>query len=139
MMNGIHITHNDADAVGCALVASLSFTNVHFDTRFVRADVTCVDKVIQELILDSSVEYEYILITDLSISEEMACKLEEYKRMMEKNNRTCILKGIDHHASNLLGNKHNWYTVESGDASAAWLYIIIQTMNMNLETLKAFL
>lgn len=121
MMNGIHITHNDADAVGCALVASLCFPDVHFDTRFVRADVSCVDKLIQDMILDSSVDYEYILITDLSMSEEMAYQLEGYRRKMERNNRTCVLKGIDHHASNLLGNLHDWYTVESGDMSAAWL------------------
>ena len=107
--HGIHITHNDADAVGCALVVS-SFDHVY---DFVENTYFCAigkqDKVLLSA-LEKDIENnnipEYIIITDISLSESTCDYLEELSR-----NHNIKLLGIDHHATNNLNEKYEWFKV----------------------------
>lgn len=100
----LHITHDDADALGCALVAEF-IPEIYQDVYF--NNVRDADNAINEALgenLDNPNEYEKILITDISISDEMAEKLDKLDIEVEL---------IDHHKTNKLNEKYSWATVES--------------------------
>lgn len=108
----IHITHNDADAIGCALVAALMLPEYNFldNTYFCPANKEKASDKLKE-VLDSMTDYppDLIIISDLSITEEMADRLED----IEKTWGTYII-GCDHHASNTLNDNHPWFRVFTG-------------------------
>jgi oligoribonuclease NrnB/cAMP/cGMP phosphodiesterase (DHH superfamily) len=109
----IHITHNDADAIGCALVTALMLPEYNFldNTYFCPANKEKASDKLKE-VLDNMTDYspDLIIISDLSITEEMADMLED----IEKTWGTYII-GCDHHTSNTLNDKHPWFHVFTGD------------------------
>ena len=115
---GYHITHNDADAVGCAYVAWHLDTEI-LDSRYCKVDfkdriyfcaIGYQDKVISDIYDDiisgNKPIPEVFIVSDLSITEE-SCELLE-KLSSEFGTE---LLGFDHHKTNNLNRKHKWFKV----------------------------
>lgn len=93
------ITHNDLDGVGCYVVAKY-FLDAEIDVSY------CDYKNVNEIVLDvikTHEQYDEILITDISVNEEVAEKL---------NNLEDKVKLLDHHPTALFLNKYTWAKVE---------------------------
>lgn len=123
----VHITHNDADAVGCALVASLYYGMENVNTYFCATNAA--DAKLTELMVDWETEggYPYnIMISDISISKEMASTLEDKAEEYGFN-----IISVDHHPTNpnigkgwlTFVNKHNFGMVEDTISAAMGLWI----------------
>lgn len=103
MKHGLHITHNDSDAVGCTVVTSfmpdIEWTNVY-------CKVTGADKALEENFMSDDIKEkpDIVIISDICISDEMAEKLEAYR----VNNPSFELHLIDHHITNNLPSKYSW-------------------------------
>lgn len=108
--HGIHITHNDADAVGCALV--LSYLRPEYDyhkNTYFCSIGTQDNKVINIIEKIKSGEEEMpisFVISDLSLSEKTCALLEDF----------CLdngieLFGFDHHVTNNLYEEYPWWFV----------------------------
>ena len=130
---GIHITHNDADAVGCAVALTMLDRMINYsnDTYFctVGTQDDVLNKALDELIESKEIEYiKSIVISDLSL------KVETCKRLMDIAFEYDIrLLGVDHHETNDLGEKYSWWHVANtypelkGDrqVSAAYLLFLL--------------
>lgn len=93
------ITHTDLDGVGCHVVASYFLKN-YIDVSY--CDYSNVNKKVLE-VLTNHEEYSKIFITDISVDEEVAEKLDKIKYKI-------IL--LDHHPTALYLNKYNWAKIE---------------------------
>lgn len=123
MRKGLHITHNDSDAVGCTVVASfmpdIEWTNVY-------CKVTGADKALEENFMSDDIKEkpDMVIISDIGISDEMAEKLEAYR----VNNPSFELHLIDHHITNTLPSKYSWAYVrvqnEAGIMTSAALNML---------------
>lgn len=91
-------THTDLDGVGCAVLAKFAFGN-NVDIEYCNYD-EINERV--EVYFNSGLEYD-CHITDISINEELACKI---------NNSYKNFKLLDHHATALGLNKFDWCTVK---------------------------
>lgn len=108
---GIHVTHNDADAVGCALALSMMNRSIEYkyDTHF-----CCIgnqDSVVKCIIntLKEEDEIRYIhkfVISDISLSEETCKLLSEFCFENEIE-----LIAFDHHKTNNLDEIYSWWKV----------------------------
>lgn len=120
-IKGLLITHNDMDAAGCAIVTKLLLTakGEKIDWEIKYCPATGADEALINSMDDiSSNVYNYILIGDISISEETAETLEN----IAKNNNIFI--GLyDHHISNKLDVTHRWCYIDTTN-SACWLMYI---------------
>lgn len=120
-IKGLLITHNDMDAAGCAIVTKLLLTDKgeKIDWEIKYCPATDADKALTDSIDDiTSNVYNYILIADISITEETAEALEN----IAKNNNIFI--GLyDHHISNKLDATHRWCYIDTTN-SACWLMYI---------------
>lgn len=103
----IHVTHNDADGVGCGIVAAIMLGNTYdleHNTHF--CSIGGVNEKLNSL-LDEYDENDNIpdlvIISDISISEDTADRLEEYEKKGTK------LIGVDHHGTNTL--RRPWFKV----------------------------
>ncbi|MCS1350358.1 DHHA1 domain-containing protein [Mechercharimyces sp. CAU 1602] len=94
-------THTDLDGVGCAIVCRSFFgvDNVNVDY----CDYNEINTKVTNFLNEGTDEYDAIFITDISVAEEVA----------EKINDTAADKImlIDHHATALWLNKYDWATV----------------------------
>ncbi len=109
-----HISHNDLDGYGCQSITKVAIkTNIKFFNCNYGKDLELtVSKVLSMI-----TEKDYLLITDLNLSEELADKLEEYRR-----NINFKLELIDHHISGKKSAEKypEWYNLNS-NYSATWL------------------
>jgi oligoribonuclease NrnB/cAMP/cGMP phosphodiesterase (DHH superfamily) len=101
-------THNDLDGVGCAVVGKVVFGE-DIDIEYCGyKDVN--DKIEQFLSLSNLQEYSRVFITDISVNEKVA------ERIDYKANHTDALitfNLIDHHKTAEWLNKYDWAFVES--------------------------
>ena len=104
MMKGLHITHNDADAIG-AVIAANFIPDVEWENSF--NDVRGASASVESLFLNAETAYDILLISDISITEETADKIEEYRAI----NPEFKVYLIDHHITNKLGDKYDWVHV----------------------------
>ena len=93
---GLHITHNDSDAVGCAVVA-------YYLGDIIWKDVFCkvneADIALErEFVSLENNDYQALIISDICISESMADYLNDYRR----KHPDFMIYLIDHHISNTL-------------------------------------
>lgn len=88
----IHITHNDADALGCALSLDVLIPDYKFTHYFCNANEA--DAVFKD-IFDESEDYAYIIISDISISLESAEVISEYQKKHDT-----YIHMVDHHPTN---------------------------------------
>lgn len=105
---GIHFTHNDSDAIGCAVLASLAAL-YEYDTVF--NSNGSIDKNIMDFIslYEAGIietEYKNILITDISLKEETANTLQDFAEAHEIR-----LLLIDHHVTNKMAENYPWAIV----------------------------
>lgn len=101
MLKGLHITHNDADAVG-AVIAANFIPDVEWDNSY--NDVRGASDSVESLFFESDVKYDILLISDIFITEEIADKIEEYRA----SHHDFKVYLIDHHRTNKLGDKYPW-------------------------------
>lgn len=136
----LHVTHNDSDAVGCALVEEFIFPTKTLDKKsriYVAAGAANADKVIlselfqvkfsyieeaREYIRSEKEEHDYrcqhaydmLLISDHDISKEMADFLNEYMESMRNTENEFQVFLVDHHSHaliNELQDKYDWVYV----------------------------
>ena len=107
---GIHITHNDSDAVGCALVAAFVYTEYNLENNTYFCSATGASEKLNKILDDIEKSGEhypgFILISDISIDEETAVRLEGIRDLTGTK-----LLGMDHHPTNHLYIKHDWFHV----------------------------
>jgi oligoribonuclease NrnB/cAMP/cGMP phosphodiesterase (DHH superfamily) len=93
-------THNDLDGKGCAVLAHLVTDNVDIE----ECSYNNVNEKVKRFIDNEEYEgYTDIFITDLSVSEEIAEKIEGLYK---------YIRLIDHHKTAMWLNKYDWCTVE---------------------------
>ncbi len=98
-------THTDLDGVGCAILAYLAFGRKNVDVEY--CDYDNVNKKVEEFWDNPDLEvYDYILITDISIKEELAIRITN-----EVSGPRVRL--FDHHGTALGLNKYDWCTVDT--------------------------
>lgn len=93
-------THNDLDGIGCEIVGTLAFDEV--------STTACSYDKIDGLVLDfllseESNEYDYILITDISVNDVVAAVIEQ--QFQDK------VRLYDHHATASWLNTYDWAQV----------------------------
>lgn len=133
----LHITHNDSDAVGCALVDGFIFPSRTLDKKarvYVAAGAEYADKVILAELFHSKFSsikearecirkeqenfgysyyhnYDMLLISDHDVSIEMADFLNEYMSSTINTEHEFHVFLIDHHSHKLINelyDKYDW-------------------------------
>lgn len=113
---GLLITHNDADGVGCALVARM-MNSMDFDIKFCNTGngennasdvlISTIERLKNKVLIVDDTIYQYpyneIWVTDVSLTDGAATKLDEYS----KSTGTKIMM-VDHHPTNKLSEKYDW-------------------------------
>ena len=97
-------THTDLDGVGCAVLAKLAFGE---DVRITYCDYDYVDAIIHDFIDEvclSEEENDKVFITDISISNWLAEKIDEC-------NARFYVRLMDHHKTAEYLNKYDWCEV----------------------------
>lgn len=100
----IHITHNDGDAVGCALVAALVYYDSDVEENTYFCAIGTQDEKLKEVVMDEinkGTIPQIILISDLSLKEETC----NWLQMLVRDYKIMV-KGIDHHITNHLDEKY---------------------------------
>lgn len=93
-------THTDLDGVGCAVLAQIAFED-NVEIEYCNYDE--INQKVEEF-MDNDSEYD-CFITDISISEELAEKINS-------SNRKDRYQLLDHHPTALGLNKYDWCTVK---------------------------
>lgn len=102
-------THIDLDGYGCALLAKLAVGKDNIKADY--CGYTNINEKVKSFIDKKEYEsYDYILITDISVNEEVA----ELINSLDCRNKFILL---DHHETALFLNKYDWATVMIQDAS----------------------
>lgn len=108
-MKMIHITHNDLDGVGCAVLGKLFAESQGLEYEIYNVKIGCQDKLIRSLFAINSptdinklADIGYILVSDLPISEKSA---ELLNKIYEEANIS--VRWVEHHKSNIkLGSRY---------------------------------
>lgn len=99
----IHLfTHNDLDGVGCGILAKLAFkekVKVHYNS------VGSLNYQVADFMEEATPRHQ-IYITDLSVNEENAKKLDYFVKQQEGS-----VQFIDHHKTALHLNEYDWASV----------------------------
>ncbi|WP_029326612.1 DHH family phosphoesterase [Bacillus sp. m3-13] len=99
----IHLfTHNDLDGVGCGILAKLAFNEkvkVHYNS------VGSLNYQVAEFMEEATPRHQ-IYITDLSVNEENAKKLEHFAKQQDG-----FVQFIDHHKTAMHLNEYSWASV----------------------------
>lgn len=124
LVNGdriLHITHDDLDAEGCAVIAELyaEANGFEIDTHFCHIGTT--DKTIESVLNENT--YNGILITDIGISYYMAERL---------NNSGMVVAMVDHHPTNKLDQKYDWALVGRDETESA-THLLYRLMKDDIE------
>ena len=99
-------THNDLDGIGNIIIAKvLKYFNFYEDIDYEICDYKNINTKVLEY-LDNVEENTELLFTDISVSEEVAEKIDK----MDINKKL-----LDHHKSALGLNKYDWCTVKEVD------------------------
>lgn len=90
-------THTDLDGVGCAILAKRAYE----DVEVAYCNYGEIDATVSEFIDSGEHEkYDYVIITDISVSEEVARKIE--------NTIAHKIQLLDHHATAKGLNQYEW-------------------------------
>ena len=101
-------THTDLDGIGCAILAKLAFGTEVVDVEYCNYDD--INQKVEEY-FNSGVEYE-CHITDISINEELAKKIDDIKKEYRLSYHEKICWLLDHHPTALVLNKYEWCKVQ---------------------------
>lgn len=109
-------THTDLDGVGCAIVLKTMMKKVYHvitDIDISYHDYDDINSSVMDYVMNTNVDdYDYIYITDISVNEETAQKLD--KLVIDERVRVVL---IDHHKTALWLNEYEWAHVYSNDES----------------------
>src|SRR5699024_10962078 len=94
------LTHNDADGSGCAILIRYLFP----DADIIHCSNQNASKTIRDLLLsdEKRTAYDFILATDISVTEQDAVRLNGAFRYTRK------FLMLDHHTSALSLNQYKW-------------------------------
>ena len=123
--HAIHITHNDADAVGCALVANVMYPDTDISKNTYFCSIGTQDDVLNDALEDYASRGEVlslIVISDISLSVE---NCERLTKIAETGITEVV--GYDHHVTNCLNEKFPWFNVFSGKVPKTWPIDDIET------------
>lgn len=119
-------THCDLDGIGCAILAYLAFGRENVEVEYCNYDD--VDGKIREFYLcGNPEEYDAIYITDISVNEEVAEKIDSLVKTGQN------WKLFDHHATALWLNCHEWCevlsidpytTIKTSGTEIFWRYLV---------------
>ena len=106
---GFHITHNDADAVGCALVAALAYPELNLEESTYFCTIgPDPSEIIRSIFSENSIdEIGLIIISDISVDNEALALLDDAR------NKGVVVVGYDHHVTNTANQKYDWFVVDS--------------------------
>lgn len=112
-----HFTHTDLDGVGCAILSKYMYDEnpeIDLDIKYCNYD-TINEEVTQLLdeIGENNKKHRLILITDISVNEEVAQRLDKL-RLCDK---LCIVMMFDHHQLSREIRSYEWATVDSSGAN----------------------
>jgi len=112
-----HITHDDADALGCAIVCD-QIKGFKTFSLFNSYDV--VDNNIRAFLMGENGKMpafpDILLITDISaLADDTVTFLEQYREAAKESGKEVTLLWVDHHASNRRNETLDWCTVVSED------------------------
>lgn len=97
-------THTDLDGIGCAILAKIIFNNL--DIEYCGYD--SINRKVDNF-LESNKDYDICFITDISVSNDIAKKVNNMLGSNENRFKQVYL--LDHHNTALSLNKYNWCTV----------------------------
>lgn len=101
-----HFSHTDLDGVGCTIISKLAYGE---RVDAVHCDYNNVNETVEEFLEAGNLDdYELILITDISVKEELAEKLNELFKTSEID-----IMLVDHHNTALWLNDYDWAYVYS--------------------------
>lgn len=98
-------THTDLDGVGCAILGKLAFKNI--DVEYCNYDD--INNKVGEFLNDDVYKYDLVYITDISVSEDVAYRIETIIHNNLKLKPR--FKLIDHHSTALWLNRYDWAEV----------------------------
>lgn len=98
-------THTDLDGVGCAILAMMAYPN-QIDIEY--CEPNTIDDAVEEFFQSPQNQYTQVYITDLSIQEDLAKKIDQ---MSQKEQFFPKLHLIDHHKTALALNQYSWVKV----------------------------
>lgn len=100
-------THVDLDGIGCAVLAKLVFGD-KVDIEF--CQYNDIDEKVMEYINSETYKFN-CFITDISVSEEVANKIDEINSVVDYEAQKRIFTLLDHHKTAEFLNKYDWATV----------------------------
>jgi len=117
-MKMIHVTHNDLDGVGCAVIGKIVAEQLGYEYDYRCVGIGKQDAIIQRVLCDP--EIDSILISDLGISAETAA-------LIDKSNKK--VWWVDHHQTSIpIAEGRSWANVQTNlcdddrtPVSATWL------------------
>lgn len=95
-------THSDLDGISCYIVAAAFFGEENISVEYCEYD-NVNEKILKFLDNEKPTDYEEIFITDISVNEEVAEKLD----LLSRGN-VCKVTLLDHHQTALWLNKYGW-------------------------------
>lgn len=100
-------THTDLDGIGCSILLQNVYRNHEIGVEY--CDYNNVNSKVEEFLdLNSAINFDLIFITDISVNEEIANKIQTIVEL-SKYNKFVLL---DHHKTAEWLNKYTWATVE---------------------------
>ncbi len=107
--------HNDLDAVGCSILGMLAFPD-NIDIEY--CNYNEVNEKISKFLDNKEYNnYDYIFITDISINEELADRINtiQPEKLKEGFRLGEIVQLFDHHPTAMFLNKYYWAKVQIKD------------------------
>lgn len=116
----LHFTHNDGDAIGCALVVERYYAlNLATMVEHHFSSIQNIEKNVYDVISKKyPVLPKTIIFSDISISEQTA---DLFDKLIDELDIDVLL--IDHHNTNKLNNAHSWAHVTNDKTISAALYM----------------
>ena len=100
-------THTDLDGVGCSILLKNVYRDSDINVEY--CDYNNINEKVEEFLnLNEDLSFDLIFITDISVNESIAERIQE-KVELNKYNKFVLL---DHHKTADWLNKYTWATVE---------------------------
>lgn len=127
------ITDSDLDGVSCGILAKLAFEE---DIEVIYTNPRWIDQRVKEALEKDGSDEARLIITDLSVSEELA------KKVNDEVKKGRAVRLIDHHGSAMFLNDYSWAEVRPEDdegrkTAATSLFFEDLIKNKKLESSEA--
>lgn len=104
-------THTDLDGIGCSILFKKVYGSENVDVEY--CDYNNVNLKIQNFLedLNNLQKFDHVCITDISVSEEIANKIELINKQKDFISPSYYISLLDHHPTALFLNKYKWCIV----------------------------